>query len=96
MAGEYKQVQYALFPSSFHYSIDKNKRLSTCGVAIEIMKHDDISPSQFREDMVKKWQRIEESSGNLLESQLCVPVGRGADLGTSAIAKIFHGQNQFC
>jgi hypothetical protein len=59
------------------------------------MKHDDISPEQFREDMVKKWQRMEESSGNPPASQLFVPVGRGADLGTTAMTKIFHGQNQF-
>jgi hypothetical protein len=45
--------------------------------------------------MVKKWQRIEESSGNPLASQFFVPVGRGADLGTTAITKIFHGQNHF-
>jgi hypothetical protein len=58
MAGEHKNMQYALFPRSFHYIHNKNKRLSTRGVAIQIMKHDDISPAQFREDMVKKWQRI--------------------------------------
>jgi hypothetical protein len=59
------------------------------------MKHDDISPAHFREDMVKKWQGIEESSGNPLAIQFFVPVGRGADLGTIAMTKIFHGQNQF-
>jgi hypothetical protein len=53
MAGEHKNVEYALFPRSFHYINDKNKRLSTRGVAIQIMKHDDISPAQFREDTVK-------------------------------------------
>jgi hypothetical protein len=47
MAGEHKNVQYALFPRSFHYINDKNKRLSTCGVAIQIMKHDDISPAKI-------------------------------------------------
>jgi hypothetical protein len=45
MPGEHKNVQYALFPRSFHYINNKNKRLSTCGVAIQIMKHDDISPA---------------------------------------------------
>jgi hypothetical protein len=66
MAGEHKSVQYALFPRAFHYINNKNKRLSTRGVAIQIMKNDDVSPAQFREDMVKKWQRIEESSCNPL------------------------------
>jgi hypothetical protein len=55
MAGEHKNVQYALFPRSFHYINDKKKRLSTRGVDIQIMKHDDISPAQFIEDMDKKW-----------------------------------------
>jgi hypothetical protein len=89
MAGEHKIVQYALFPRAFHYINDKNKRLSTRGVAIQIMKNDDVSPAQFREDMVKKWQRIEESSGNHLASQYFVPVGRGDDLGTTAMTNFF-------
>jgi hypothetical protein len=59
------------------------------------MKHDDISPAQFREDMVKKWKRLKESSGNPLVSHLFALVGRGADLVTIAMTKIFHGQNQF-
>jgi hypothetical protein len=53
MAGEHKNVQYTLFPTSLHYINHKNKRLSIQGVAIKIMKHDDIYPAQFREDMVK-------------------------------------------
>jgi hypothetical protein len=55
MPGEHKHAQYALFPRSFHYIKDKNKRLPTRGVAIQIMimKHGDISPPHFREDMVK-------------------------------------------
>jgi hypothetical protein len=52
MAGEHKNVQYTLFPRSFHYINDKNKGLSIHGMVIQIMKHDDISPSQFREYMV--------------------------------------------
>jgi hypothetical protein len=95
MAGEHKSVQYALFPRAFHYINDKNKRLSTWGVAIQIMKNDDVSPAQFREDMVKKWQHIEELSGNHLAKQYFVPVGRGDDLGTTAMTKIFHGRNHF-
>jgi hypothetical protein len=69
MAGEHKSVQYALFPRAFHYINDKNKRLSTRGVAIQIMENDDVSPAQSREDMVKTWQCIEESSDNPLTSQ---------------------------
>jgi hypothetical protein len=59
------------------------------------MKNDDVSPAQFREEMVKKWQRIEDSSGNPLDNQYFVPVGREADLGTTAMTNIFHGQNHF-
>jgi hypothetical protein len=54
MAGEHKIIQYALFPRAFHYINDKNKRLSTRGVAIQVMKNDDVSPAQSREDMDKK------------------------------------------
>jgi hypothetical protein len=38
MTGEHKSVQYALFHRAFHYINGKNKRLSTRGVAIQIMK----------------------------------------------------------
>jgi hypothetical protein len=58
IAGEQKNLQYALSPRSFHYINDKHKCLSTPAVAIQIMKHDDIFPAQFREDMFKKWQHI--------------------------------------
>jgi hypothetical protein len=95
MAGEHKNVQYALFTRSLHTINDNNKRLSTRGVAIQSMKHDNVSPAQFREDMVKKWQSIEESSGNPLASQYFVPVGRSADIGATAMTKIFHGHNPF-
>jgi hypothetical protein len=95
MAGEHKSVQYALFPRAFHSINNQKKCLSTRGVAIQVMKNDDVSPAQFREDIVKKWQRIEESSGNPLANQYFIPVGRGADLGTTAMPKIFHGQNHF-
>jgi hypothetical protein len=53
MSGAHKNVQCELFPRSFHCINDKSKQLSTRGVAIQIMKPDDISPAHFREDMVK-------------------------------------------
>jgi hypothetical protein len=49
----------------------------------------------FREDMVKKWQGIDESSGNPLGSQFFVPVGRGYYLRTITVTKSFHGQYKF-
>jgi hypothetical protein len=60
MTGEHTNLQYALFPRSFHYIMEKNKRLTTSDIAIQIMKSDNISPAKFREDMVQQWQRIEE------------------------------------
>jgi hypothetical protein len=41
--------------------------------------------------MVQKWQR--KSRDNPLGSHFFIPVGRGANLGTTAMTKIFHGQN---
>jgi hypothetical protein len=94
MKGEHTNLQYALFPRSFHYITDKNKRLTTRGIAIQIMKSDNISPVQSREDMVQHWHRIEEESGNPLGGQYFAPFDRGADLGTNAMTNIFHKQNQ--
>jgi hypothetical protein len=88
--GEHNNLQYALFPRSFHYIADKNKMLTTTGIAIQIMKSENISHAKFREDKIQQWQRIEEESGNPLGGQYFVPVGRGADLGTNAMTNIFH------
>jgi hypothetical protein len=95
MTEDNSNLQNALFPRSFHYITDNNKRLTTRCIAIQIMKSDNISPAKFREDLVQQWQRIEDESGNRLDGQYFVPVGRRADLGTSAMNNIFHKQNQF-
>jgi hypothetical protein len=57
MKGEQRNLQYALFTRSFHYITDKNKRLKTRGITIQIMKSDNISPAKFREDMIQQWLR---------------------------------------
>jgi hypothetical protein len=95
MKEEHSNLLYALSPRSFHYITDKNKRLTTRGIAIQIMKSDNISPAKLMEDMVQQWHRIEEESGNPLGGQYFVPVGRGADIGTNAMTNIFHKQNQY-
>jgi hypothetical protein len=77
---EHSNLQYSLFPRSFHYITDKNKRLTTRGIAIHIMKSDHISPAKFSEDMVQQWQRIEEESGN--------PLGGGITSSQLAAEKI--------
>jgi hypothetical protein len=72
--GEHTDLQYTLFPRSFHYITNKNKRLTTRGIAIEIMKSDNISPAKFREDMIQQWKSIKETSGKHLTweaSTLC-------------------------
>jgi hypothetical protein len=51
LKGENCKLPYALFPRSLHYITDKNKRLTTRGIAIQIMKSDNISPAKFREDI---------------------------------------------
>jgi hypothetical protein len=94
MKGEHINLQYTLLPRSFHYITDKNKKLTTRGIAIHIMNIDNISPVKFREDIVQQWQRIEEESGNPLGGQYFVAAGRGADLGTNTTNNIFHKQNQ--
>jgi hypothetical protein len=95
MKREHINLQYALFPRTFHYITDKNKRLTTRGIAIQIMKSDNISPAKFKEDMVQQWQRTEEESGNPMGGQYFVSVGGGADLGTNAMTNIFNKQSQF-
>jgi hypothetical protein len=38
MTVEHKDLQYAFFPRSFHYIMDKNKTLTTRGIALQIIK----------------------------------------------------------
>jgi hypothetical protein len=60
LKGEHNNIQFALFSRSFHYITDKNKRLTTRGIAIHVMKSDNISLVKFWEDLIQQWQRIEE------------------------------------
>jgi hypothetical protein len=92
---EYPNMQYALFPWAFHYVTDKNVRMTTRGIALQIMQHEDVPVAKFREELVMKWQHLDEESGNPLETQYLVPVGRGANLGSEVMRNLFLRQNQF-
>jgi hypothetical protein len=59
------------------------------------MKRDDVPVSKFREDMVRKWQNIDEESGNPLDQQYLIPVDGGAYLGSTVMMSLFHRQHQF-
>jgi hypothetical protein len=48
-----------------------------------------------REELVWKWQNLEEESVNPLRTQYLVPVGRGANLGSEVMRNLFLRQNQF-
>jgi hypothetical protein len=79
MKSEYPNVQYALFLRAFHYVTDKNVRMPTREIALQIMKHEDVPVAQFREELVRKLQNLDEESGNPLGTHYVVPVGRGAN-----------------
>jgi hypothetical protein len=95
MKSEYPNMQYALFPRAFHYVADKNFKMTTRGIALQIMKHNDVPVAKFREELVRKWQNLDEESGNPLRTQYLVPVGRDANLGSEVIRNLFLQQNQF-
>jgi hypothetical protein len=73
MESEYKTMQYALFPRAFHYVTEKNVKMTTQGIALQIMKNDDVPIAKYQEDLVRKWQKLDEDSGNPLASQYLVP-----------------------
>jgi hypothetical protein len=95
MKNEYPNMQYALIPRAFHYVTDKNVKMTTRGIALQIMKHDDVPVAKFREELVRKWQNLDEESGNPLGTQYLVPVGLGANLGSEVMRNLFLRQNQF-
>jgi hypothetical protein len=47
MKSEDPNMQYALFPRAFHYEMDKNFKMTTRGIALQIMKHDDVPVANF-------------------------------------------------
>jgi hypothetical protein len=51
MKSEYPNMQYALFPRAFHYVADKNVKMTTQGIALQIMKHEDVPVAKFK----KSW-----------------------------------------
>jgi hypothetical protein len=87
MKSEYPNMQYALFPWAFHYVTDKNIKMATRGIALQIMK--------LQEELVRKWQNLDEENGNPLGTQYLVPVGRDANLGSEVMRNIFLRHNQF-
>jgi hypothetical protein len=95
MKSEYKTMQYSLFPRAFHYVTEKNVKMTTRGIALQIMKNDDVPIAKSQEDLVRKWQNLDEDSGNPLASQYLVPVGLGENLGREVMCNIFLRQNQF-
>jgi hypothetical protein len=95
MKSEYPNMQYALFPQEFHYVTDKNVKMTTRGIALQIMKHDNMHVAKFREELVRKWQNLDEESGNPPGTQYLVPVGRGANLGSEVMWNLFLRHNQF-
>jgi hypothetical protein len=66
MKSKHTNMQYALFPRTFHYVTDNNVKNTTQGIAFQIMKHDDVPVAIFREELVRKWQNLDEESGNPL------------------------------
>jgi hypothetical protein len=74
MKSEYPNMQYALFPRAFHYVTDKNVKMTTRGIALQIMKHDNVPVAKFREELVRKWQNLDKESGNPLGTQYLVHV----------------------
>jgi hypothetical protein len=47
MKSEYTNMQYALFPRAFHYVTDKNVKTTMRGIALQIMKHDNVPVTIF-------------------------------------------------
>jgi hypothetical protein len=95
MKSEYPNMQYALFPRAFHYVPDNNVKMTTRGIALKIMKHNDMPVAKFREELVRKWQNLDEENGNPIGTQHLVPVGHGANLGSEVMRNLFLHQNQF-
>jgi hypothetical protein len=74
MKSEYPNMQYSLFPRAFHYVTDKNVKMATRGISLQIMKHNDVSVAKFREELVRKWQNVDEENGNPLGTQYLLRV----------------------
>jgi ribosomal protein L33 len=47
MKTEYTNMRYDLFPRAFHYVTDKNAKMTTRKIALQIMKYDDVPVTKF-------------------------------------------------
>jgi hypothetical protein len=47
MKSEYPSMQYDLFPRKFHYVMERNVKMTTREIALQIMKHDDVPVAKF-------------------------------------------------
>jgi hypothetical protein len=52
------------------------------------MKSDDVPASKFKEDMVRKWQNVDDESCNLLVQHYLVPVGKGANIRSAVMRSL--------
>jgi hypothetical protein len=62
-------MQYALFPRAFHYVTYKNVKMTTQEINLQIMKHVGVPVAKFQEELVSKWQNLDEDNGNPLGTQ---------------------------
>jgi hypothetical protein len=95
MKSEYPNMQYAFSPRVFHYVAERNVKMTTRGIALQVMKHDDVPVAKFWEELVRKWQILDKESGNSLGTQYVVHVGRGANLGSEVMRNLFPLKSQF-
>jgi hypothetical protein len=57
MMGEFKGVQYALFPITIKYKQSKDgAKMTVNGITLQVTKTPGITVANLRADMVEKWQ----------------------------------------
>jgi hypothetical protein len=93
MKSEYPNMQYTLFPQAFHYVTYKNVKMIARGIALQIMKHDDVPVTKFREELVRKWQNLDEESGKPPGTQYLVYMVRGANLLSEVMRNLFFNRS---
>jgi hypothetical protein len=92
---EFKDIKYALFPRNIKYKRSDGMMITTSGIAIQVAKRENTSPTYFRAAMAEKWQGLTANIGRTLWGKSFIPFGREGDMGDAVMTSVFQQKNKY-
>jgi hypothetical protein len=80
-----------LFPKTIKYKQSKDgAKMTTHGITLQVNKTSGITISDFRADMVEKWQRMTAKTGETPFGETVIPFGQEGDIGDEVMTNIMQ------